>query len=77
MQFLKDMFEQTGGTPVESYANFAYADLHREADPVFQALLRKGVIVRSGKHVGHPNFLRVSVGTMEELEIFANEYRAL
>ena len=77
LQFLKNLFEQTGGTPVESYANFAYADLHREADPVFQALLRKGVIVRSGKHVGHPNFLRVSVGTMEELEIFASEYRAL
>jgi histidinol-phosphate aminotransferase len=77
LQYLERIFRECGATPVDSYANFAYADLGTDADPIFQALLRKGVIVRSGRHVGHPNFLRVSVGTPEELEIFAAEYKKL
>jgi len=77
LEFLAETFRSLGAKPVESYANFAYADMGQEADPLFQALLRKGVIVRSGRHVGHPHFLRVSVGTPEELQVFATELSAV
>ncbi|MDX2065009.1 MAG: histidinol-phosphate transaminase [Fimbriimonadaceae bacterium] len=75
LQFLAEVFCAAEAHPYRSFANFAYADLGRPAQPVFEALLRRGVIVRSGSHVGHPHCLRVSVGRMDELEIFATEFR--
>lgn len=67
---LNQAFRACGATPVESYANFVLADLHRPAEPVFQALLRQGVIVRSGHVLGLPTFLRVSIGTRLEVDRF-------
>ena len=66
-------FIDLGATPFKSYANFIMADLGRPARPVFQALLEKGVITRSGDVLGMPNCLRVSVGTDEEVGIFIEE----
>ncbi|MFZ4508850.1 MAG: histidinol-phosphate transaminase [Fimbriimonas sp.] len=63
-------FRACGATPTESFANFVWADLHRPARPVFQALLERGVITRCGDVFGHPTCLRVSVGTAEEIGIF-------
>jgi histidinol-phosphate aminotransferase len=60
---------------MESFANFTFADLGRPAEPVFQALLRKGVITRAGRAVGNENCLRVSVGTPAELEVFAAAFK--
>ena len=66
-------FLDLGATPFTSYANFIMADLGRPARPVFQALLERGVITRSGDVLGLPNCLRVSVGTDEEVGIFIEE----
>lgn len=49
-----------------SQANFFLVDLQQEADPVFDALLKQGVIVRSMRSYGFPNFIRITVGTREE-----------
>ena len=68
-------FREAGARPLESYANFVYADLGRPARPVFDALLRRGVITRPGDVLGNPTCLRVSVGTDEEMAIFAREFR--
>jgi histidinol-phosphate aminotransferase len=67
---LRKAFERVGARPMESYANFMFADLGRPAKPVFEALLRLGVITRSGHALGDENCLRVSVGTEEEMTIF-------
>jgi histidinol-phosphate aminotransferase len=67
-------FEKAGARPMESYANFVFADLGRPARPVFEALLSKGVITRSGHALGDDNCLRVSVGTPEEIEIFSQAF---
>lgn len=48
----------------ESHANFVYVDLGRPARPVYDALLRKGVIVRPFGHL--PTCMRVTVGTPAE-----------
>jgi histidinol-phosphate aminotransferase len=47
----------------ESQANFVYVDFARPARPVYDALLRRGVIVRA---VPDPNALRISVGLPAE-----------
>lgn len=74
---LAGAFEAVGAKPMESFANFVFADLGRPARPVFDALLRRGVITRPGDVLGNPNCLRVSVGTDEEMEIFVNELKAV
>jgi histidinol-phosphate aminotransferase len=68
---LAKAFKSVGAKPYESFANFLLADMGRPAEPIFHDLLRKGVITRAGRQVGDVNCLRVSVGTEEELQIFA------
>ncbi|MFO6381251.1 histidinol-phosphate transaminase, partial [Pseudomonas aeruginosa] len=41
-----------------------------DAGPVYQALLREGVIVRPVAGYGMPTFLRVSIGLPEENDRF-------
>ncbi|MGB1922896.1 MAG: pyridoxal phosphate-dependent aminotransferase, partial [Alcanivorax sp.] len=55
---------------IPSVANFIAFDCGRDAMPVYQALLREGVIVRPLGGYGMPNFLRVTVGTSRENERF-------
>lgn len=70
LQRIATVLRRVGARPFESYANFVLADLGRPAQPVFEALLRRGVIVRAGSMMGHPNYLRVSVGKPDELDLF-------
>jgi histidinol-phosphate aminotransferase len=53
-------------------ANFVYAEVGEDANRLFQALLRLGVIVRPLGGFGAPEAVRVTVGTPEETEIFAD-----
>jgi histidinol-phosphate aminotransferase len=59
----------TVATP--AVANFIYAEVGDDAQPVFEALLREGVIVRPLAPFGAPGSIRVTVGTAEENELFA------
>lgn len=51
---------------IPSIGNFITFDCARPAQPVFDALLREGVIVRPLAGYGMPRQLRVSIGTREE-----------
>jgi histidinol-phosphate aminotransferase len=66
---LRKAFEALGCSVTDSCTNFHFVDLGRPAGPVFEALLRKGYIVRPIG--GAPNHLRVTVGTAEENDGFA------
>jgi histidinol-phosphate aminotransferase len=52
-------------------ANFIYAEVGDDARPVFEALLREGVIVRPLAPFGASGAIRVTVGTPEENDLFA------
>ena len=52
-------------------ANFLYADVGDDARPLFEELLRLGVIVRPLAGFGAPGAIRVTVGTPEEHAILA------
>ena len=67
-QALRDGGYEVAGPAV---ANFVYADVGGDAQPLFEALLRLGVIVRPLAAFGAPGAIRVSVGTPEETAIFA------
>jgi len=51
-------------------ANFIFIDLKEDSGPIFEKLLRKGVIVRQGKTWDCPNFIRVTIGTAYENKRF-------
>lgn len=59
---------------VPSLANFACIDLGRPARPVFEALLKEGIITRCGDVLGMPHHLRVSIGTEEEMDVFLGAF---
>lgn len=58
--------ERLGLPYVPSQANFVFIDVKADSRVVFQGLLRRGVIVRTGDIFGLPTHLRVSIGTAEE-----------
>ena len=66
MQQLQAGLRELGLCWIESKGNFLAVDLAREAAPVFQGLLREGVIVRPVANYGMPNHLRVTIGLPAE-----------
>ena len=66
MEQLTAAFDRLGLGYIASVGNFVSVDLGRPAEPVNQALLRKGVIVRPIGNYGLPNHLRVSTGLPDE-----------
>ncbi|HEX2293318.1 MAG TPA: histidinol-phosphate transaminase [Gaiellaceae bacterium] len=52
-------------------ANFVFAEVGDDSRPLFEALLREGVIVRPTGGFGAPGAIRVTVGTPEENAVFA------
>lgn len=59
-------FRALGLGYIPSVGNFITLDLARPAAPVYEALLREGVIVRPIAGYGMPNHLRISIGTADE-----------
>jgi histidinol-phosphate aminotransferase len=57
-----------GLDPLPTHTNFFLVDLHRESKEFYQAMLRKGVIVRPMSAYALPTFIRITVGTAAENE---------
>lgn len=70
MRQLTAAFTQRGLDYIPSVANFVCVDLGRPAPPLYDALLRQGVIVRPVGNYDLPNHLRVTIGTAEQNEAF-------
>jgi histidinol-phosphate aminotransferase len=58
--------EENGLKYYPSQTNFILIDFERDGDEVFQYLLEKGFIVRSGKALGAPTSVRITVGTEQQ-----------
>lgn len=59
-----------GCTPYPSFTNFFLIDVKGDATKLYDAMLYKGVIVRSMKAYGYPDFIRITVGTDTENQRF-------
>jgi len=66
LEALDGELRRRGFDTVPSEANFVLFDLHRTSQPLFDAMLRLGVITRPMRGYGLPTYLRVTVGTEEE-----------
>jgi len=58
--------EEMGLKVTQTQANFVLIELNGAAEPAYNGLLKKGVIVRPLAPYGMPNHLRVSFGTRSE-----------
>ena len=62
---------------VPSEANFVLIDVERDSREVFDALMRRGVIVRAGHGLGLPRHIRVTIGTAEQNTRFLSDLLAV
>ena len=75
MEFMQRELKRLGMEYVRSQANFLLVHVG-DGGKVFEALLRRGVIVRPMKEYDFPEYIRVTVGTAEENEKFIQEFEA-
>lgn len=66
MQRYEAFCQAQGLSYIPSKGNFITIDFQRPAAPIYDALLREGVIVRPIAGYGMPNHLRISIGLPEE-----------
>jgi histidinol-phosphate aminotransferase len=64
--FLYDALDRLGIQYFPTQTNFFLIDVRKDADDIYEKMLRQGVIVRSMKSYGYPNYIRVNVGRHEE-----------
>ena len=70
MSDLTTGFKALGLEWIPSAGNFISVDLKQPGQPIYEDLLRKGVIVRPVANYGLPNHLRISIGTPTENQFF-------
>lgn len=67
--------ESMGLDLTPSQANFVFVDVRRPADKVVLAMLRRGVMIRSGRMHDMPTWVRITVGLPEQNEEAARALR--
>jgi histidinol-phosphate aminotransferase len=65
-QWLVEQVEKLGCECCPSHTNFFMIAVGGDATALYEAMLHKGVIIRSMKAYGYPNFIRITVGTEPE-----------
>ena len=61
-------FDELGLSYIPSIGNFISVNMKQDAAPIYNALLREGVIVRPVANYGLPNHLRITVGNQQQNE---------
>lgn len=72
-EYLYRELERLGLGFVPTQSNFILIGLGRPARPVYEALLRRGVIVRLAESFGLPSHIRVTVGRLEDNRRFIGD----
>ncbi|MCG6931246.1 MAG: histidinol-phosphate transaminase [Desulfofustis sp.] len=65
-EYLSREVEKLGCISYPSQTNFFLIDVKGDATALYEAMLKKGVIIRSMKAYGFDTFIRVNIGTSEE-----------
>jgi histidinol-phosphate aminotransferase len=69
-QYLQQSFNEMGLSYLPTMGNFISVNLKRNALPVYEKLLKMGVIVRPVANYNMPEYLRITIGTNEQNQIF-------
>lgn len=60
-----------------SETNFIFFEIKADSDVVFNELMKRGFIIRSGNALGIPGYIRVTVGTEEQNATFLGQLEAV
>lgn len=73
---LTAILEENGYCVPKSHANFIFFDTGIDSDILFKELLKVGIIVRTGSIFGEKfkNYIRVTIGTRYENDIFLEKF---
>ncbi len=74
---LEDELSKLGCDVVKSQANFILFKVPCDGDAVNEKLLHRGVIIRPAKGWGFKDYLRVTIGTTKECDIFLKELSSI
>lgn len=66
---VNETFRRNGIEPLPSQTNFVYADIGRNATEFQKLMDAKGILIR-GSFEPYPNYSRVSMGKLEDIEAF-------
>ncbi len=66
LDFLYDSLDRLGVKYFPTQTNFFLIDVCKNADEIYESMLRQGVIVRSMRSYGYPNYIRINAGLHEE-----------
>ena len=72
---LAAFFDELGLDQLPSQANFIMVRVGPKAAEINEAMLSRGVILRPLKSYGLPEYMRISVGSREENDIFMKAFR--
>ncbi len=75
-EMVNETFRKNGIKPLPSQTNFVYADIGRNATEFRKLMAARNILVR-GSFEHYPNYLRVSMGKLEELEVFDRVFTEL
>jgi len=67
---LMEAVDALGCRSLPSHTNFFLIDVRGDATRLYETMLHKGVIVRSMKAYGYPEYIRINVGTTAENDRF-------
>ena len=76
-KYLYEALRKMGLAYIASATNFVLVDVKQDCKTVFNALLKKGVIVRDMKAWGMDTYIRVTVGTRAEDEKFIHALKSM
>lgn len=66
LDYMYEALKDRGIRYFPTQANFFLIDTAKDADHVFESMLKQGIIIRSMKSYGYPEYIRVSVGLRKE-----------
>ena len=69
-EYLTQEFTKMGLFHLPTEANFIFVEVGVDSKELFQKLLHKGVIIRTGDIFGYPQFIRVSISTEKANRLF-------
>ena len=71
---VREVFEEQGLQPLPSETNFVFADIGRDVKIFEEKMRQENVLVHRAYNL-YPNHLRVSMGKIKDLEIFAEVFK--
>jgi len=75
VKYLCQKLDELGYSYIPSHTSFMLIDIRKSCKPVVAALREKGYLVRPGSDFNLEEYIRVSIGTMEQMEGFVEAFK--